>query len=105
MSRAVPDGWIKTGRREYENRTVEVEVKFQPTPEQDGNFEVWVVDEEAEESTAVDNVQPSETDGRELAKAVMTSFTDGYEAAIDDGAAEDDAVTQGIEYALTENSA
>lgn len=105
MSRAVPDGWIKTGRREYENRTVEVEVKFQPTPEQDGNFEVWVVDEEAEESTAVDNVQPSETDGRELAKAVMASFTDGYEAAIDDGADEDDAVTQGIEYALTENSA
>ncbi|GAB6860710.1 hypothetical protein ACFR97_07745 [Haloplanus litoreus] len=105
MSRAVPDGWLKTGRREYENRTVEVEVKFQPTPERDGNFEVWIVDEEAGESTAVDNVQPSETDGRELAKAVMDTFTDGYEAAIDDGADEDDAVTQGVEHALAENSA
>jgi hypothetical protein len=89
MSRAVPSGWLKTGRREYENRTVEVEVKFQPTLEQDGNFEVWIVNEEAEESTAVDNVQPSETDVRELAKDVMEAFTEAYEDGDDvDGAIE-----------------
>ncbi|MFD1632765.1 hypothetical protein ACOZ4L_08235 [Haloplanus ruber] len=102
MSRAVPDGWLKTGRREYENRTVEVEVKFQPTPDQDGNFEVWIVDEERDDSAAVDNVQPSEADGRELAKDVMDSFTAGYEAAVDD-ADEDEAIKRGIEHALSEN--
>jgi len=102
MSRAVPEGWLKTGRREYEHRTVEVEVKFQPTPDQDGNFEVWIVDEDGDESAAVDNVQPSETDGRELAKDVMDSFTAGYEAAVDD-VDEDEAIAQGIEHALSEN--
>jgi hypothetical protein len=101
MSRAVPDGWLKTGRREYENRTVEVEVKFQPTPEQDGNFEVWIVDEDAGESTRVENVQPSETDGRELAKDVMEAFTAAFEAAIDD---EDDAVAAAVEQAAAENA-
>jgi hypothetical protein len=103
MSRAVPDGWLKTGRREYENRTVEVEVKFQPTPEQDGNFEVWIVDEEAEESTRVENVQPTETDVRELAKDVMDSFTAAFEAAVDEGTDEDDAVAGAIERAAAEN--
>lgn len=99
MSRAVPSGWLKTGRREYENRTVEVEVKFQPTPDQDGIFEVWIVDEDAEESTAIDNVQPSEADGRELAKDVMESFTDAY----DEGDA--DAVARAIEHAVEANAA
>jgi hypothetical protein len=103
MSRAVPDGWLKTGRREYENRTVEVEVKFQPTPERDGNFEVWIVDEDAEESTRVENVQPTETDVRELAKDVMDDFTAAFEAAVDEGADEDDAVAQAIEQAAAEN--
>ena len=103
MSRAVPDGWLKTGRREYENLTVEVEVKFQPTPEQDGNFEVWIVDEEAAESTRVENVQPTETDVRELAKTVMDDFTAAFEAAIDGGADEDDAVAGAIEQAAAEN--
>ena len=105
MSRAVPEGWLKTGRREYEHRTLEVEVKFQPTPEQDGNFEVWIVDEEAAESTAVDNVQPNETEGRELAKDVMDDFTAGYEAAVADGVDEDEAISRGIEHTLTENHA
>ncbi|WP_251329071.1 hypothetical protein [Haloplanus pelagicus] len=105
MSRAVPEGWLKTGRREYENRTVEVEVKFQPTPEQDGTFEVWVVDEEADESAAVENVQPTEADARELAKDVMVSFTAGYEAAVDDGVDGDAAIRRGIERALDENRA
>jgi len=105
MSRAVPDGWLKTGRREYENRTVEVEVKFQPTPEQDGNFEVWVVDEEREESTRVENVQPTETDVRELAKDVMEAFTAAFEAAVDGGADEDDAVAAAVEDAAAENAA
>ena len=105
MSRAVPDGWLKTGRREYENRTVEVEVKFQPTPEQDGNFEVWVVDEEAEESTRVENVQPSEADVRELAKDVMEAFTAAFQAAADGGADEDEAVATAIEEAAAGNAA
>ncbi|WP_251341840.1 hypothetical protein [Haloplanus halophilus] len=105
MSRAVPDGWLKTGRREYENRTVEVEVKFQPTPDRSGDFEVWIVDEEAGESTAVDNVQPTEADVRELAKDVMDAFTAGYEAAVDDGADEDAAIERGIDRALDENRA
>lgn len=99
MSRAVPSGWLKVGRREYENRTVEVEVKFQPTPDQDGLFEVWVVDEEREASTAVDNVQPSEADVRELAKDVMESFTEAYDAL--DG--EDEAVAGAIERAVEAN--
>jgi hypothetical protein len=103
MSRAVPDGWLKTGRREYENLNVEVEVKFQPTPERDGNFEVWIVDEEAEESTRVENVQPDETDGRELAKDVMDSFTAAFEATIDEGADGSDAVAEAIEQAAAEN--
>jgi hypothetical protein len=98
MSRAVPPGWLKTGRREYENRTVEVEVKFQPTPDQDGTFEVWIVDEEADESTAVDNVQPSEADGRALAKDVMESFTEAYD---DDP----DAVERAIRRAVEANGA
>jgi len=105
MSRAVPDGWLKTGRREYENRTVEVEVKFQPTPERDGNFEVWIVDEDGEESTRVENVQPTETDVRELAKDVMDSFTAAFEAAADDGADEDEAVATAIEHAAADNAA
>jgi hypothetical protein len=105
MSRAVPEGWLKTGRREYENRTVDVEVKFQPTPEQDGTFEVWVVDEEAGESTAVENVQPTEADVRELAKDVMDDFTEGYEAARDDGADEATAIGRGVEFARAENRA
>jgi hypothetical protein len=105
MSRAVPDGWLKTGRREYENRNVEVEVKFQPTPERDGNFEVWVVDEEAGESTRIENVQPSETDVRELAKDVMDTFTAAFEAAVGDGTDEDDAVAVAIEEAAAENAA
>ena len=105
MSRAVPEGWLKIGRREYENRTVEVEVKFQPTPDRNGTFEVWIVDEERDDSTAVDNVQPSETDVRELAKDVMDSFTAGYEAAVEDGTDEDAAIERGIERALTENRA
>jgi hypothetical protein len=99
MSRSVPSGWLKTGRREYESRTVEVEVKFQPTADQDGMFEVWVVDEETEESTAVDNVQPSETDARELAKDVMTSFTEAY----DDAGEGDEAVDRAIELAVEAN--
>ncbi|WP_248895371.1 hypothetical protein [Haloplanus halobius] len=99
MSRAVPDGWLKTGRREYENRTVEVEVKFQPTPEQDGRFEVWVVNEEAEESTAIENAKPSETAVRELAKDVMVAFTDAYESAVDDGMGDEAAIAQAIEEA------
>ena len=97
MSRAVPDGWLKTGRREYENRTVEVEVKFQPTPERDGNFEVWIVDEDAEESTRVESVQPTETDARGLAKDVMDSFTAAFEADDEDG------VARAIERAAAEN--
>ncbi|WP_299330618.1 hypothetical protein [Haloplanus sp.] len=100
MSRSVPSGWLKTGRREYESRTVEVEVKFQPTADQDGMFEVWVVDEEAEESTAVDNVQPSEADARELAKDVMSSFTEAY----DDVGEGDEAVDRAIELAVEANS-
>jgi hypothetical protein len=104
MSRAVPDGWLKTGRREYENRTVEVEVKFQPTPE-GGEFEVWVVDEEREESTRVENTQPSETEVRELAKDVMDSFTAAFEAAVDEGADEADAVATAVERATAENAA
>ena len=103
MSREVPDGWLKTGRREYENRTVDVEVKFQPTPEQDGNFEVWIVDERVEESTRVENIQPTETDGRELAKDVMDAFTAAFEAAVDEGADEDDAVAQAIGQAAAES--
>jgi len=97
MTQGVPDGWLKTGRREYENLTVDVEVKFQPTPERNGTFEVWVVDEEREESTRVENVQPSETDARELAKLVMDSFTAAFEA--DD----EDAVARAIERAAAEN--
>jgi hypothetical protein len=100
MSRAVPDGWLKTGRREYENRTVEVEVKFQPTPE-GGEFEVWIVDEEREESTRVENTQPSETEVRELAKDVMDDFTAAFEAA--DG--DDEAVAAAVERAAAENRA
>jgi len=99
MSRAVPSGWLKTGRREYENRTVEVEVKFQPTPDQDGTFEVWIVDEDAEESTAVDNVQSSEADSRDLAKDVMESFTEAYDES------EADAVARAIEHAVEANAA
>jgi len=102
---AVPDGWLKTGRREYENRTLEVEVKFQPTPDRDGNFEVWVVNEETEESTRVENVQPTETDVRELAKDVMDAFTTAFESAVEAGADEDDAVAQAIEQAAAEHSA
>jgi hypothetical protein len=105
MSRAVPDGWLKTGRREYENRTIEVEVKFQPTPKQDGEFEVWVVDEEREESTRVENTQPSETEVRELAKDVMDSFTAAFEAAVDEGEDEANAVATAVERAAAENAA
>ena len=105
MSRAVPDGWLKTGRREYENLSVEVEVKFQPTPDRDGNFEVWSVNEDREESTRVENVQPDETGGRELAKEVMDAFTASFEAAVDDGAGEDDAVVHAIEQAAAEHRA
>ena len=105
MSRAVPDGWLKTGRREYENLSVEVEVKFQPTPDRDGNFEVWIVNEEREASTRVENVQPDETESRELAKEVMDAFTAAFEAAVDDGADEDDAVAHAIEQAAVENQA
>ncbi|WP_435067278.1 hypothetical protein [Haloplanus sp. C73] len=100
----VPDGWLKVGRREYEHRTLEVEVKFQPTPDRDGNFEVWLVDEDAEASTRVENVQPTETDGRELAKDVMLDFTTAFEAA-SDGTDEDAAIAQAIEQAAAENSA
>jgi len=102
MSRAVPDGWLKTGRREYENRTVEVEVKFQPTPDRDGNFEVWIVDEGRDESTRVENVRPGETEGRELAKDVMDAFTAAFEAAVDDGTDEAAAVARAIERAAAE---
>lgn len=102
---SVPDGWLKVGRREYEHRTVEVEVKFQPTPDRDGSFEVWVVDEDAEESTRVENVQPTETDGRELAKSVMMDFTAAFESIRADGTDEDDALGQAIEQAAAENSA
>ena len=97
MTQAVPDGWLKTGRREYENLTVDVEVKFQPTPERNGTFEVWIVDEEREESTRVENVQPSETDARELAKLVMDSFTAAFEADDEDG------IARAIERAAAEN--
>jgi len=105
MSGAVPDGWLKTGRREYENRSVEVEVKFQPTPERDGNFEVWIVNEAAEESTAVENVKPDEVECRELAKAVMDSFTTAFQRALDEGDDEDDAVARAVERAAAENRA
>ena len=105
MSRAVPDGWLKTGRREYENRAVEVEVKFQPTPEQDGNFEVWIVDEEREDSTCVENAQPSETEVRELAKDVMDTFTAAFETAVDGGEDEADAVATAIEWAAADHAA
>ncbi|WP_338740340.1 hypothetical protein [Haloplanus salilacus] len=98
MSRAVPSGWLKTGRREYENRTVDVEVKFQPTPDRDGTFEVWIVDEEREASTAVDNVQPSEESVRELAKDVMESFTEAYDES------GDEAVARAIDRAVEANS-
>jgi hypothetical protein len=105
MSKAVPDGWLKTGRREYENRTVDVEVKFQPTPAQDGNFEVWIVNEAAEASTRVENERPNETDGRDLAKDVMNAFTTAFEAAVDEGASEADAVARAVERAAAENRA
>jgi hypothetical protein len=97
MTQAVPDGWLKTGRREYENLTADVEVKFQPTPDRNGTFEVWIVDEEREESTRVENVQPSEADARELAKLVMDAFTAAVVA--DDG----DGVARAIEQAAAEN--
>jgi len=105
MSRAVPDGWLKTGRREYENLSAEVEVKFQPTPDRDGNFEVWIVNEDREESTRVENVKPGETEARELSKAVMDAFTTAFDAAVDDGADEDDAVAHAIEQAAAETRA
>jgi len=100
----VPDGWLKVGRREYEHRTVEVEAKFQPTPERDGNFEVWLVDEEAEESTRVENVQPNETDARELAKDVMETFGAAFDDAVADGDG-DEAIATAIERAAAEHRA
>jgi hypothetical protein len=78
-----------------------VEVKFQPTPEQDGEFEVWVVDEDGGESTRVESVQPGETEARELVKDVMADFTAAFEAA--DG--DDEAVAAAVERAAAENRA
>jgi hypothetical protein len=78
-----------------------VEVKFQPTPEQDGEFEVWVVDEDGGESTRVESVQPGETEAREPVKDVMADFTAAFESA--DG--DDEAVAAAVERAAAENRA
>ncbi|MFB6103110.1 MAG: hypothetical protein ABEJ73_11170 [Haloplanus sp.] len=103
MSRAVPDGWLKVGRREYESRTVDVEVEVLPTPEQDGNFEVRVFEDD--DSTVVENVQSNEKDALELAKAVITTFNEEFQAALDEGVDDDDAVSRAVERAAAKHRA
>lgn len=90
MSRAIPAGWLKAGRREYEHEDLDLEIEVLPTRDQSGKFRVRF--EYDDEWTTIQNFQPTEKEGLELAKAAAAAFTEAYES----GASVTDAIEQAV---------